>query len=213
VRRFLASVRGRLRHGQAVQEVLDRLAARGLVVYPYLVFEERADHALAAAPRVEGLRARRLTDADLPQLEAIAQAVRSERSAAVRLGRGETGVGAFDGERLVAYTWCDLVNLGGFGRGTVLRRLAPDEACLAKSWTMPEYRGRGIVLFLRREMYAAMQALGKRRLCSACLYFNGSVRRVKAKVGAEAVELRLALRLPGGFKRDLLLKRYPRPAG
>jgi hypothetical protein len=39
------------------------------------------------------------------------------------------------------------------------------------------------------------------------------VRRVKAKVGAEAVELRLALRLPGGFKRDLLLKQYPRRAG
>jgi len=212
MRRFLASVRGRLRHGQAVQEILDRLAARGLVVYPYLVFEERADHAPGDASRVEGLRARRLTDADLPQLEAIAQEVRSERSAAARLGRGEIGVGAFDGERLVAYTWCDLVNLGGFGRGTVLRRLAPDEACIAKSWTMPEYRGRGIVLFLRSEVHAAMRALAKQRLCSACLYFNGSVRRVKAKVGAEAVELRLALRLPGGFKRDLLLKRYPRPA-
>lgn len=212
MRGFLASAYGRLRYGQAVQEILDRLARRGIVVYPYLVFEEPADRVFADPPGLETLRARRLTPGDLPQLAAIAQRVRSERAAGERLARGEIGIGAFDGARLVAYTWCDLEKLSGFGRGVVLRGLEPDEACLAKSWTMPEYRGRGIALFLRREVYAAMRALGKHRLCSVCLYFNRSVRRLKAKIGAGAVELRLALRLPGGLKRDLLLKRYARGA-
>lgn len=212
MRDFITRVRGRLRHGQAVQEILDRLARRGLVVYPYLVFEELAGRVFADPPNLAGLIARRLTAADLPQLTVIAQQARSERRVGERLARGEIGIGAFDGDSLVAYTWCHLEKLGGLGRGNVLRRLEPDEASLAKSWTMPEYRGRGIVLFMRTEVYAAMQALGKRRLCSVCLYFNRSVRRHKAKVGAEALECRLAPRLPGGQTRDLLLKRYAQRA-
>lgn len=210
MRDFVARLHGRLRYGLAMQEILDRLARSGLIFYPYVVYQERADARLGPVSAPSSIQARQLTEQDVVQLAGIPERPRSETDIRERLARGNIGVGAFDKDSIIAYTWCDLDKLSGFGRGSVLRKLESDEACLADSYTLPAWRGRGIVLFLRSEVYGAMKAKGRYRLYSVCMYFNRSVRRLKVKVGAREVQLRLSIGLFGRFKRDLLLKHYPR---
>jgi hypothetical protein len=43
MRDVVTKLKGRLQHGLAIQEVLDRLARSGVVFYPYIVFREFAD--------------------------------------------------------------------------------------------------------------------------------------------------------------------------
>ena len=209
MRDVFSRLQGRLRHGLATQEILDGLARRGLVFYPYIVFEESPDARFDRAPALEKLNARRLTEDDAEQLAAIS--VRSHDAEAIRkrFRRGDVGVGAFDGSTLVAYTWCDLERFGSIGQKGSRRALAHDEAYLYDAFTLPAYRGHGLVPYLRSEVYKLMDAAGRRRLYSVSLFFNRSARRFKAKLGASAVELRLSINLFQRFKRDLRLRRYP----
>lgn len=209
MRNFVARMQGRLRYGLATQEILDRLARRGIALYPYLVFEELAEPRIGDGADPQNIQVRQLTELDIKQLIEIPERPRSEADIRDRLARGHIGMGAFDKGTIVAYTWCDLDRLTSFGRGSVLRKLEPDEACLADSYALPAYRGRGIVLFLRGQVYGMMRAHGRHRLYSVCMYFNRSVRRLKSKVGAREIQLRLSINLFNKFRRDLLLKRYP----
>ncbi|CAN5347271.1 hypothetical protein BH24PSE2_BH24PSE2_11610 [soil metagenome] len=205
---LIARLRGRLQHGLAVQETLDRLARHGLALYPYLVYCESTDPPAAHREGPESLHARLLTERDVPQLVAMRQRPDWEATIHRRLARGDVGIGAFADDSIVAYTWCEIAHLRGFGRDCILRALADDEATLADSYTVPAWRGRGVLLVMRGEVYGTMRAMGKTRLYSVCMYFNRSIRRLKAKVGAHAVELRLSINLYERFKRDVLLKRY-----
>ncbi len=203
---------GRLRHGLVIQEVLDRLASLGIVIYPYVVYEESTAAPLPDPPQLPEVQCRRLTDADMPQVASLS----GEREPAYwqdRLQRGALAVGAFQGDALLSCIWCDFDKLRTFGRGgRMLRKLEPGEGAISRGWTTPAWRGRGLMRCIRPRVNAALRQRGCTRVSSVCMVFNTSVRRAKAKVGAPVTELRLALGLPGGFHRDLLLKRYPRPA-
>lgn len=209
MRDLVSRLRGRLRHGLATQEILDGLARRGLVFYPYLVFQESADARFSRSPALENLSARRLTEDDAEQLAALSVRPHDVEDIRRRFRRGDVGVGAFDRDALVAYTWCDLERFGSIGQKSSLRTLAHDEAYLYDAYSLPAYRGHGLVPYLRSEVYKLMDAAGRRRLYSVSLFFNRSARRFKAKLGARAVELRVSINLFQRFKRDLLLKRYP----
>lgn len=204
----LFKLRGRLRHGLATQEALDRLARLGIVLYPYIVFQEAVEAGGSASERQVGLTARKLTEQDITALAEMPERPGSEEAFRTRFRRGHVGIGAFDGDSIVAYTWCDLENFAGFGQGAILRKLQSDEAYLYDAYTLPAYRGRGIVPFLRSEVYRVMNSQGRHRLYSISLFFNQSARRFKAKLNAQPVELRLSINLFQKLTRDLLLKRY-----
>lgn len=210
----IAKLKGRLRHGLATQELLDRLARRGLVVYPYLVFQEFADSRFSIPPGLRTLTTRRLNGQDAAQVSAISVRPKSPEKIDERFRNNNIGVGAFDGDKLVAYTWCSLDHFGGIGQKEPRRSLANTEAYLYDAFTLPAYRGHALVPHLRTELYKILQAEGRTHIYSVSLWFNRSARRFKAKLGASAVEARLSVNLFDRFKRDFLLKRYetlPRP--
>lgn len=213
MRNLVSKVRGRLQHGLALQELLDLLARRGFVFYPYIVFLEFSDSHFAKSSQLATLRTRQLTEDDAVQLAAIATRPQDTERIRDRLRRGNIGVGAFDGERLVSYTWCDLERFGGIGQKTPRRDLMHDEAYLYDAYTLPEYRGHALVPHLRSELYKLLAAIGRRRIYSVSLYFNRSARRFKAKLAARVIELRLSINLFDRFKRDLLLKCYTEATG
>lgn len=205
----VSRLRGRLQHGLATQEILDRLARRGIVLYPYLVFQEFAEVQFSAEQVSNPFRARQLTENDTAQLTAMPDRPRTEAGIRERFRLGHVGIGAFEQDSIVAYTWCDLQKLSSPGQGSALRPLERDEAYMYDAYTIPRCRGRGLVPFLRSEVYKVMQTLGRRRLYSVSVLFNRPARRFKAKLGAREVELRLSINLFQKFKRDVLLKRYP----
>lgn len=212
MRDAISRLRGRLQHGLAIQEILDTLARRGILFYPYIVFQEFAEARFSREPDPDTFHARQLTEKDIAQLAAIPERPCTEARMRERFSRGHVGIGAFEQKSIVAYTWCDLHKLSSPGQRSALRQLRSDEAYLYDAYTVPRCRGRGLVPFLRSEVYKVMQELGRRRLYSVSLVFNRSARRFKAKLGASEVELRLSINLFQKYKRDLLLKRYPADA-
>jgi hypothetical protein len=202
-----AKIKGRLKHGLAIQEVLDRFARRGLVFYPYIVFREFADTEYSR-PADFSITTRRLGEEDVEQLSDMPSRPQERERILDRFRNSHLAVGAFDEDRLVAYTWCNRRYFGGVGQNTPRRELAADEAYLYDAFTTPDYRGYGLVPHLRSEVYRQLNADGRRSIYSVSLYFNRSARRFKLKLGATPVELRLSVNLFDKFKRDLLLRRY-----
>lgn len=203
---FVRKLKGRLRHGLATQELLDRLGRAGVVFYPYIVFRE-CDAGLEPA-RHTGFEIRRLGQHDTEQLVTVAARTLSRQKVEERFRNGHLAVGAFDGGSLVAYTWCNRTHFGGVGQKTPRRLLEGHEAYLYDAFTAPDYRGHGLVPQLRSELYRQLAADGRDELYSVSLYFNRSARRFKQKLGARPVELRLSVNLFDRFKRDLRLRRY-----
>jgi hypothetical protein len=208
MRDVISKLKGRLRHGLATQELLDRLARSGFVVYPYIVFKEFADSRFSRPPELPTLTTRRLHEEDAAQISAISVRPQDAEKIGERFRHGNIGVGAFDGDKLIAYTWCNLNHFGGIGQKSPRRSLADDEAYLYDAFTLPAYRGHALVPHLRTELYKILETEGRIHVYSVSLWFNRSARRFKAKLGASAVEARLSVNLFDRFKRDLLLKRY-----
>ncbi len=211
MRDVISRLKGRLRHGLVTQELLDRLARCGFVVYPYILFEEFADSRFDSSD-LPTLTTRRLTADDAARVATIAVRSQDVEQIADRFRRGNIAVGAFDGDELVAYTWCNLDHIGGIGQKSPQRYLTEEEAYLYDAYTLPAYRGHALVPHLRTELYRILQAEGRRRIYSISLLFNRSARRFKAKLGASMLELRLSINLFEKFRRDVLLKRYASPA-
>jgi hypothetical protein len=208
-RSFLARLTGRIRHGLLAQELLDRLARAGLVLYPYYVVLEDACGAQAATldPRIT---MRPLGPQDGPEIARIA--LRELNAEGIReLMTTASCVGVFCDGQLAGYTWASLtrVPIPGGGAGQTLFDLAPDEAYLFDMYIASQYRGLRLAERLRGESYRQLAAQGRTRFYSITLAFNRSSRRFKAQLGAREVELRLQMhlhlgRLPG---LDLRLQR------
>lgn len=209
MRDVVTRLKGRLQHGLATQEILDRLARRGLVFYPYLVFHELADIYFSRPAALATVRTRPLVEEDALQISDVAGRPQELDRIRNRFRNGQLAVGAFEGDKLIAYTWCNRRHIGGVGQNTPRRTLADNEAYLYDAFTSPDYRGYGLVPHLRSELYRQLEAEGRRHIYSVSLFFNRSARRFKLKLGATAVELRLSVNLFEKFKRDFLLRRYP----
>ncbi len=209
---IVRKIRGRLRHGLAMQEALDSLARRGLVFYPYIVFREFAEAQYRRSAEVP-LLTRRLLEGDTALLAAVPGRAQDPDRIRARFRRGHIAIGAFDADQLVAYTWYDSREFGSVGQKAPGRPLAAHEAYLYDAFTTPSHRGQGVGRQLRGEVYQQLLAEGRRTLYSVSLYFNRPAQRFKRKLGATAVELRLSVNLFDRFKRDVLIRGYPDPAG
>jgi GNAT superfamily N-acetyltransferase len=192
---------GRLRHGLATQELLDRLARHGVVIYPYYIAVESRDPA-AATRHDPRLALRWLTPQDAADIEAIRRHGPDVAHIRALLAVARC-MGVFCDQQLAGYTWASHVRLPIPGsEGQALFALEPDESYLFDMYVAPQYRGLRLAGALRCRLYDELAAMGRPRFYSVTLAFNRSARQFKARLGASEAELRCYLharlgRLPG----------------
>ncbi len=121
------------------------------------------------------------------------------------LSEGKLCYGAWDGSGLAAKMWCDFTE---FNFPPNRRALEDDEVYLFAAYSHPDYRGQGLAPNLRLHAYTALRELGRSRFYSYTDYFNDSARRFKEKLSARNDELRLHVRLFGGWSRTFTLRKY-----
>lgn len=208
---ILTRLLSRLRHGLLTQEVLDRLARLGVVIYPYFVAVEPANPGRLAPPDPRYLL-RPLTPADAPAISAVTRLKtqgNSTAALAARMARAKC-IGAFIDGELVGYTWMgfDGLPIPASGRRWLFM-LSPEETVLFDLYVAPEHRGNRLASLLRDEVTRTLEARGCTRAYTVRLAFNRATRRFQRRFAVRDVELRLYLhlriaRLPG---IDLRLRR------
>ena len=203
-RRFI----NRLRFGLGIQEILDRAARLGVVIYPYVIIYEPILH----RPQVDRFSAR-LSVTQLQPHEAELVASVPERPRDVtrirELMKTASCCAIVHNDELLAYSWFCSEQLRGMGGTNALCRLPPGWAYLFDMYVRPVVRGRQLAVHLRHHVQKMLADRGIEHTCSRSLVFNRSARRFKYKLGAFDVELRVLLRLKPFSGVDLRLRRRP----
>ena len=199
--------RNRLRFGLAMQEVLDRLARFGVVIYPYYFVDE------PVRPRIElehpeGLEFRRIDPgaahllAHLPERPRDVEKIRSVMALA-------TCIAALERDEIVAYSWYTQHHLKGATGGDPIVPLPADCAYLFDMFVCRRARGHQVAAQLRNHVHRLLSTQGVRHAISISLLFNRSTRKFKAKLGAVETELRILLRIKPFPGLDVRLHRKP----
>jgi len=194
--------RNRVRFGLATQEILDRAARLGLVIYPYLYVDEPVR---AAPPLKAGLETRELYDTDVSLIAELPERPRDPARIRALMGVG-TCLAIFEKGELLGYSWFRRDYLSGGAGYYQMCALPEDCAYLFGTFICRKARGRNIAVQLRRQVLGRLAELGLKYAFSISLAFNRSTRRFKAKLGATEVELRLYLRLKPFTALDLRLR-------
>jgi GNAT superfamily N-acetyltransferase len=198
---------GRLRHGLLMQEILEALAARGLVCLPYIVVTESV--AGIAPPQPAGVSFRELGVADAAAMVAIDR--RPKRVEDVQRSFASMRCfGAFLDASLLGFTWARTTTVPLVYGGGTLFELEADEAYLLDMYVDPRRRGLRVAPWLRVEVLRLLAAEGRTRCYSLSYLFNHSSRTFKARLGAREVEWRLALQVDVGAVPGIDVRLYRR---
>lgn len=199
--------RNRLRFGLATQEMLDRLARCGLVVYPYYLVDEpvrlRADLECPGS-----LVFRRLDAGWVHEFASLPERPRDEAKTRAFLDFATCIVALEHGE-IVAYSWYTTHQLKGIAGLDAIAALPPRCAYLFDMFVCRRARGRQVAAMLRNHVHGLLSAMGVRHAISVSLTFNSSTRRFKAKLGSVETELRVLLRVKPFPGLDVRLHRRP----
>jgi hypothetical protein len=207
---FWLRVKDRVTFGLATQEVLDRLARIGIVIYPYfLVYEP-----ILARPEVDmlnrNLRLKLLDTHEASLVASVAERPRDESKVREAMTRASC-IAVMKDEELLGYSWFGRQGLRGPVSANSLCELPPEWAYLFDMYVRPKARGRKLAVYMRHGVQQMLIEKGVAHCCSVTLAFNRSSRRFKAKLGAIEPELRLLLRLGSRAGLDLRLRRKPWP--
>jgi hypothetical protein len=206
---LLQRLRGRIRNGLIVQDLLDSLGHLGLVVRPYFVNAEFGPHE-EAPPLPEQCSVRRLAVADVEEMIRITLRPPSATDLASSVEKYYC-LGLFNEGELVAYAWANTrgVPVPDSG-GAKLFELTANEAYLFDIYVIPRYRGTRLAGTLAQLMHSELIGLGHHHFYSLTIAFNRSARRFKTRLGAREMELRLYLHLRWGRLSgvDLRLRRW-----
>jgi hypothetical protein len=180
-----------LKHGLLIQEILDRLARAGLVIYPYFVAQENSAPDPAFSLPAD-YRVRVLTADDAAEMVRVDPRYPAAPFIA-RLSRGEC-LGLLAGSELVGYSWAqfDAAPIPG-SSGAPLLQLQTHEAYLFDIFIAVSQRGRRLAETLRRAVHDDLARRGRTHFYSYTLAFNRSPRRLLARAGVRDRELRLFL--------------------
>jgi hypothetical protein len=205
---YLKQIRIKARYSHPLRLFFDAVAKLGLRITPYYVvleglfggtlpaFEKPLDgfaHGYFEAPDMPAVA--RIPGRRLP-LEALIE----------RLDRGQRCYGVKYEGRPVAFNWFDFEK---FRFDQYEFRLQPNEACLYDAFTDMDFRGRGLVPYIRYQSYKELERLGRGRIYSGSDYFNTSSLRFKQKLNAKLIELHLVVILFKRWRRRFVLKTYP----
>ncbi len=202
-------LRGRLRYGLLIQELLDRLVRCRIIVYPYFVVQEPGGPD-AAAPIDPRARFRMLRADDVDEVVRVL-AGRISRDFFLELLTRAECLGVFHEGKLAGYTWARLDTVPiPEGLGCSVFDLLADEAYLFDMYVAPAYRGLRLAGSLREAMRNELIRRGRTRFFSLTLAFNRASRRFKQRLGAREVELRIQLRLHAASLPGLDLRLWRR---
>ena len=199
--------RNRLKFGLATQEVLDRLARLGLVIYPYYFVDEPV-RPRAELERPEGLEFRHIDSSSARLLANLPERPRDEAKIRSVMAFA-TCIAALERDEIVAYSWYTRDDLKGIAGGDPMVALPPDCAYLFDMFVCRRARGRQVAALLRNHVHGILSASGVRHAISVSLAFNRSTRKFKAKLGAIETELRILLRIKPFPGLDVRLHRKP----
>lgn len=118
---------------------------------------------------------------DMKEMAKIPYRAASYEELLDRLRNGNLCLGAKCNGRLVAFTWCNLIQCKSEG---VSFPLSHDEAYLFDAYTATELRGRGLAPALRYCLYEKLAQMGRTKLYSITQRFNTPAMRFKLKLGA-----------------------------
>jgi GNAT superfamily N-acetyltransferase len=191
---------GRLRHGLLIQEILDRLARAGCIVYPYFIVLERAPDQSEFAPDPR-CTFRMLSAEDTADIIRASEGRATAQRILGQLARGMCVAIFYDGQ-LAGWTWVELDAVRIPISLEPVFPLQSSEAYLFDMYVAPPYRGLRLAGVLRQAVQRELIRRGRTRFYSITLAFNRSSHRFKSRLGARELELRIYLhgrlgRLPG----------------
>lgn len=188
-RRRLTYIALKARYDSIGQILLDGLKLIGIRVTAYQLFVEGlplAGSAMAEqAPRFEPYGFRLLTRDDMGFIASLPDRNYSEAVLLSRLDSGCIGLGAWCGNDLAAFVWCDLRRCSLEGCHFPLKA---DEGYLFDVYTRREFRGRGLAPYLRWKFYGELARMGRTRLYSLSDRYNSPSLRFKDKLGAQELD-------------------------
>ena len=199
--------RNRLRFGLATQEILDRVARCGLVVYPYYFVHEpvRLRKELVCPP---GLVFRPLDSSWVERFANVPERLRDEVKTRAFMESATCAV-ALDHGEIVAHCWYTTSQMRGISGGDAIAPLPPHCAYLFDMFVCRRARGHNVAALLRNHVHGLLADQGIRHAISVSLVFNTSTRKFKAKLGSVESELRLLLRIKPFSGIDVRLHRKP----
>ena len=204
---FLSRLRGRIKHGLLMQEVLVRLGGLGVRFMPYLIVDDSPSVLSHYEGELSSSCFRLLDASDMHMVANMPNRKRSLEDAVSRLEYAEC-LGAFIGDTLAGYTWSRRDQFSQIRGRIQLHQLSHDEAYLFDMYVDRNFRGMSLAPLLRHHLLQHLSSKGVRRFYSITAYFNQSSRKFKAKLGARDLELRFSISFWSRLNADFLLRRY-----
>lgn len=208
-REFAVRVRERLRYGLVTQEVLDRLARKGLVFYPYDVVTEsvRRVATIEVPATVQNLRFAQLGVDDVHLVTNMPCRPLPTEMITERIERAQ-GFGVFIGEELAGYTWVRFEKVPTAKGGDTLFELDSRGAYVFDMYIARAHRGKRLAPWLRQRINEHLIQSGRDKIYSLSMVFNASTRRFKSRIGSVILERRLLVRVGKFFACDVRLKSF-----
>jgi GNAT superfamily N-acetyltransferase len=197
---FIDKVRGRFERGLVIQEILDRMARLGIVVYPYRVYVKDLDTSdKAKYSDFADYLFRQLSSADAPAMADILTRNVPLEHLRQRFDRGDICYGVFHDDSLIGYTCVSRDACYGAMR-SVLFRLRSNEAYGYDTFVHRPYRGSGIHLFMMQSCFAVLRDMGVKSLYGTVLYFNRIARAAAETMEYSVIDQRIFIRFFGLFE-------------
>ena len=193
-------LKSRLSYGLLTQELLDRLAKFGLILYPYYVVREMPLQRPEYETNNIDFEARFLDESELSIVTEIPERPRDLSRIRARLEHGNC-FGVWVMGEFAAYRWYSTRDIPAAVGGAALCPLPPNTLYLYDAFVRPPFRGQRVAGLMRHKLHNELRSNGAECCVSLSLAFNKSTRRFKARLGAEETELRflIALKRSGGI--------------
>lgn len=191
---------------RVVEGLLWRLPRIGVDLRPYVLVQE-GEVSVTLPDLPEPLHADWATEADVDALDALWAGYDGVTRAMLleRFREGKRCLAVWDGNAVIAATWCDLQTIS---HRPERRALADHEVYLFSAYVTPAARGRNLAPLMRSLCYEACRAMGRTTMLSTTEYFNDSSHRFKAKLGARWLHVAVEMTLLGRWSRSFLVRRY-----
>ncbi len=203
---FWNRIKNKLRYSSFLRIVLDGIAKTGIRIFPYYIvleglFNRSIPHLETGFDEYDlGF----LGPNDMKTISSIPGRNFTEESLLQRLQNNQTCLGIKYRGELAAFTWCD------FDRCNFKWYKFPlkdNEAYLFDAYTLMQFRGKGLAPYIRYQCYKELAKSGRHKLFSVSECVNTPSRKIKEKLNAKFIELRLSVELFWKWSFDLRLKR------
>jgi GNAT superfamily N-acetyltransferase len=203
---YLKYISQKICHNPSPQIILDGLNKLGINIMPFYVFSENLSNNTTPhlGTGLDEYDTGLLGPEDMREIAEIPFRNIPEETLLKRLNDGKLCFGMKYHGKIIAFSWCDPKGCEFKGYNVPLRE---DEAYLFDAYTLPSFRGKGLLPYLRYYQYMELAKSGKCRFYSISEYFNTAAIRFKEKLGAKKIGTGLLIGLFHKWHLNLRLKR------